>query len=87
MLFFRKLRLYLSNPPSILAAQADFKEIAAVISDDFYVEDWIRHDAAEILGIQGDFNEVTGDGSEVVCNVKTELAINQRQMCAGSCQH
>ena len=33
-------------------SNADFKEIAAVISDDFYVEDWIRHDAAEILGIQ-----------------------------------
>ena len=62
--------------------RTDFNEIAATVCDDFYIEDWIRHDAADLLRIGGVSNEVTGDGSVVVCNVRTELAINQRQMCA-----
>ena len=40
----------------------------------------MRHDAVDLLGIEGDFNEVTGDGSQIVCNVHAELAIAQRRI-------
>ena len=45
---------------------------------DLRCDDGMRSEAADLLQIEGDAVEVTGDGSEVVCNVNAELAIAQR---------
>ena len=55
--------------------------LSTIICDDFFNEEaWIRNDAAELLGIEGYFNEVTGDGSETACDINVELAIAQRRI-------
>ena len=47
---------------------------------DLVEEDWARGEASDILDLAGDDNEVTGDGTVVVCNIKVELALSQPQM-------
>eukprot|EP01043_Picozoa_sp_COSAG02_P085095 COSAG02_NODE_22803_length_739_cov_14.351562_1_plen_96_part_00 len=37
----------------------------------------MRDEASDLLEIEGEAIEVTGDGTEVVCNVNAELAIAQ----------
>ena len=55
----------------------DFDVLCGVLVSDMRNEDWMRHEAADLLNIEGDSVEVTGDGSEIVCNVNAELAIAQ----------
>jgi hypothetical protein len=48
---------------------------------DLVEEDWARGEASDILDpAAGDDNDVTGDGTVVVCNIKVELALSQPQM-------
>jgi hypothetical protein len=47
---------------------------------DLVEEDWARFEASDILDLAGEDNEVTGDGTVVVCNIKVELALSQPQM-------
>jgi hypothetical protein len=47
---------------------------------DLVEEDWARFEASDILDLAGEDNEVTSDGTVVVCNIKVELALSQPQM-------
>ena len=57
--------------------QSDFGDICSQIGSDMRFEDWMRDEASDLLEIEGEAIEVTGDGTEVVCNVNAELAIAQ----------
>jgi hypothetical protein len=50
---------------------------ASQIGSDMRFEDWMRDEASDLLEIEGEAIEVTGDGTEAVCNVNAELAIAQ----------
>eukprot|EP01043_Picozoa_sp_COSAG02_P026802 COSAG02_NODE_1554_length_11948_cov_41.539455_8_plen_91_part_01 len=51
----------------------DFDVLCGVLVSDMRNEDWMRHEAADLLNIEGDSVEVTGDGSEIVCNCRASV--------------
>ena len=57
--------------------ESDFEAICDQIGSDMRFDDWIRHDAADLLQLDGDARETNDDGTEVICNVNAELAIAQ----------